>query len=127
MGLIAQAKADWQAITSNTSEWGVTMTLTAPTGETATINGLHTKHHLGIDMETGRPVNTKNAHVSFSEKLLTDAGYPVRNAQGEVSLKGHKVTVADSTGANMTYVIKEWFPDETIGVIVCILLVYGAA
>lgn len=126
MGLIAQAKADWQAITSNTDEWGVSMTLLAPTSETATIKGLHTKHHLGIDTE-GRPVNTKNAHVSFSEKLLTDAGYPVRNAAGEVYLKDHRVTVKDSTGNDAIYVIRQWFPDETIGVIVCILDDYASS
>jgi hypothetical protein len=120
MGLIEQAKADWNAITGNANEFGVAMTFEAPTSETAAVVGLHTKHHLNVSPE-GTAVSGKNAHVSVSEKLLTDLSYPVRNAAGEVSLKGHKVTVKDSTGGDKIYKIREWYPDETIGVLVCIL------
>lgn len=123
MGLIAQAKADIEAITSNTDEFGVAMTLTAPAavgGNVLAIVGLHTKHHIGIDTE-GNYVNTKNANATFSEKFLTDASYPVRNSNGEVVLTGHKVSVKDSTGSVKEYVIREWFPDETVGLIRCIL------
>ncbi len=122
-GLIEQAKADVLAITSNPDEFGISMTFTAPEpgNETATVVGLHTKHYIGIN-EEGIAVNTKNAHISVSESLLTDAGYPVRNiTSGEVVLKNHKVSVKDSTGVVKNYVIEEWFPDETIGLIVCIL------
>ena len=74
----------------------------------------------GID-DDGNVVNTKNAHISFSEKQLTDASYPTRNADGDVALYGHKATWIDSTGSSITYTIREFFPDETIGVILCIL------
>jgi hypothetical protein len=120
MSLYDLAKADIQQITSNPDEWSREITFTAPTGEIAIINGLHTKHHLGIDTEGAR-VNSKNAHISISEKLLTDASYPVRNAIGEVSLFNHRVAVADSTGIVKNYKITENYPDETIGLIVCIL------
>lgn len=122
MSLIAQAKADIEKITGNTGEFAKGMTFTSPTppGQTAVVNGLHTKHHLGVDTD-GAEVNAENAHVSVSEKALTDEGYTVRNAEGEVDLKDHKVTVKDSTGVNITYVIREWFQNETIGLIVCIL------
>jgi hypothetical protein len=66
-------------------------------------------------------VNTKNAHIAISEKFLSDASYPYRNLSGEVSLKNHRIAVADSTGLVKNYVIREIFPDETIGLIVCIL------
>lgn len=124
MGLIAQIKNDIELITSNTDGFGVSMTFTAPTSEVATINGLHKKHHLGIDQHLGTPVNTKTASVSFSEKFLIDVNYPVRNASGIVNLKGHLVAVKDSTGTIETYIIEQWFPDETIGLIVCILGTY---
>lgn len=124
MGLIAQAKADIESITSNLNEFGVSMKFTSPGGETATITGLHTKHHLGIDTD-GNAENTKKAHASFSEKFLLNAGYPVRNSAGEVNLTGHKVEVADSTGVTKTYMVQQWFPDETLGHIVCILEDYG--
>jgi hypothetical protein len=120
MGLQEQAKADIEQITSNSDEWGVEMTLIAPDSSTVTITGLHSKHHLGVNNE-GVRVNAKNAHVSFSEKFLTDADYPVRNTAGEVNLKNHQVSVKDSTGMVWDYVIREWYPDETIGFIVCIL------
>ncbi len=120
MGLIDQAKSDWQTFSTNKNQFGVDINISTPSdSENVDIVGLHTKHHIGINYE-GNTVNTKNAHISFSEKLLTDAGYPVRNGD-EVDLQGHKVTVKDSTESNKLYVIREAFPDETIGVIVCIL------
>lgn len=127
MSLIDQAKEDWKTITSNTDEFGIAITLEATPYETADVIGLHTKHHLSLDTE-GNPVNSRNAHISVSEALIIAANpdYPIRNAKGEVYLKNHKVTVKDSTGVAKTYVINEWFPDETIGVIVIILGDYGA-
>lgn len=120
MSLLAQAKADIEQITSNSNEWTSELSFVAPTGETAVINGLHTKHHLAFDTD-GRPVNSKNAHISFSESLLSNLEYPVRNDAGEVHLKNHMVTVKDSTGLDKNYLIAQWIPDETIGFIVCIL------
>lgn len=121
MGFLTdQAKADIEQITSNLDEFGITISLTSLTNVTVDVKGLHTKHHTDIDTD-GNLVNTKNAHIAISEKFLTDAGYPVRNSAGEVSLFNHKVTVKDSTGLNKQYVIREFFPDETIGLIVCIL------
>lgn len=125
MGLIDQAKKDIEQITSNSNEFGVSMTFTAPTSKTATVTGLHKKHHLGIDPEKGVAVNTKTASVSVSEKFLADAGYPVRNGNGVVDLKKHLVAVKDSTGTTETYIIEQWFPDETIGLIVCTLGTYA--
>lgn len=121
MSLLDQAKADIQTITANSSEFGRSITFTAPDDSTATVIGLHSKHHLAINPDDGTPVNAKNAHISVSEALLTAASYPVRNASGEVNLKGHVVSVKDSTGLSKNYKIREWFPDETIGLITCIL------
>ena len=123
MGLIDQAKSDIKDITSNSDEFGVSITFTAPTNETATINGLHSKHHMAIGTD-GNMINSKNAHISFSEELLTAKNYPVRKA-GEVNLKDHKVSVKDSTGISKNYVIREWFQDETIGLITSILGSFG--
>lgn len=121
MGIIAQIKEDVKDILNNSNEFGVTLSFAAPApgNETATINGIHTKHHTAIDGETGLKVNSKNAHVSFSESLLTALSYPVRNGNDEVAMKGHRVTVD-----GITYKIMETKPDETIGVIVCILAEY---
>lgn len=120
MNLIDQAKADIEQITSNLNEFAVEIIFTSPTEQTATISGLHTKIHLGVDTD-GLAVNSKKAHISFSEKFLTDASYPVRNSSGEVNLRNHRVSVKDSTGILKNYTVKEIFPDETIGLITCML------
>lgn len=120
MGIIDKAQKDWQAITGNTTGFGVQLSFIAPTGETAVVNGLHTKHHLGIDAD-GKPINTKLAAINVSEKLLTDAGYPVRDSNKEVKLKGHRVNAKDSTGVEKQYVIIQWLPDETVGAITLFL------
>lgn len=120
MSLIEQARKDWLQITSNTNEFGIELNLFAPNGVTAVVNGLHTKHHLGIDTD-GRPVNSRNAHITISESLLNEANYPVRDISGKVNLRNHKVQCKDSTGLTGEYIIREWFPDETVGVITCIL------
>lgn len=121
MGLIDIINRDIRKITTNLNGFGVAIKVTTPDNVTSVdIVGLHTKHHLGIDTE-GNQVNTKNAHIAISEQVLIDLAYPVRNLSNEVDLKGHKIIVKDSTGSNRNYVIREWFPDETIGLIVCIL------
>lgn len=119
MGLMEQAQADTEAITGNLNDFAKVMTFVSPTppGQTAIVNGLHTKHHLGLDTD-GNEINAKDAHVDVSEKAFIDAGYTVRDSNGEVNLKGHKVTVKDSTGIDKTYIISEWYQNESIGLIV---------
>lgn len=121
MSLLDRIKADVKRIVSNTDEFARMATFTAPSGETATVPVLHTKHHLGLDAQLQKFVNTKNAHLSVSEDVLLYEMYPVRNANGEVNLQFHKVRVADSTGTEVLYNIDQWFPNETIGLITCIL------
>lgn len=125
MGLLAQAKKDVEQITSSLTGWAAVLRFTNPDDLEITINGLHTKHWIQTDPATGRMINTKNAHCSFSEKFMIDAAYPIRNAAGEVDLSGFKVHVNDSTGFEKDYIIREWYPDETVGLIVCILGDYG--
>lgn len=123
MGLIAQAQEDIKRITTDLTGFGVSMTLIAPNSTTIVIVGLHTKIGIGIDTE-GNMVQSTKAHVSFSESLLTGL-YPIRNASNKVDLKGHKVSVADSTGVVKNYIFQSWFPDETIGLITCIVEFYN--
>lgn len=117
-----RAKADIERITSDQNGFGVEMTLQAPAPgeEMAIVTGLHTKIHMALNTE-GALVNSKKGHISISEKFLVDAGYPVRNSNDEVDLKGHKVSVKDSTGVIKHYLIQQWFPNESVGLITCIL------
>lgn len=118
MGLIDQINLAVKSITSNLNDFGVSITLTAPTLEVIIITGIHTKHHLGVDTD-GNMVNSKKASIAFSESFLIN--YPCRNSNQEVDLNNHKVSVKDSTGIVKNYIVQQWFPDETIGLIVCIL------
>jgi hypothetical protein len=120
MGLLDIARKDIALITSDLSGFGESVTLENPQTQEIEITGLHSKHHLGIDTDGAR-VNSKNAHISFSEQNVIDAGLTIRNNSGEVNLKGWKVRCKDSTGYVKLYVIREWFPSETTGLIVCIL------
>lgn len=122
MSLTELAKADIEQITSNSDEWGIALSFQAPApgSETAEVKGLATKHRINIDSE-GLPTNSKNASCTVSEKFLTDAGYPVRNSKNEVALQDHRVRWTDSSGLLCEYIISQWFPDEKLGLIVCIL------
>jgi hypothetical protein len=120
MSLINKAKEDWQRFTSDTDAFGVAIKLAKP-DESAEVDlsGLATKHHIGFDTD-GNLVNTKNAHISFAEALLPE-DFVIRNEAGEVYLDRYLVSFVDSTGVEKKYVIREWFPDETVGMITCIL------
>lgn len=120
MSILEKAKRDIERITSNTNEFARRALFIAVDGTQVEVGAIHTKHHFGVDAELQKWVNTKNAHISVSEKFLTDSGYPVRK-NGEVFLQKHRVLVKDSTGTRVMYNIDQWFPNETIGLITCIL------
>lgn len=120
MNILDLARRDTQHILTNGNDWAVDVTFTSKTGEAVTIKATASKHHLNVSGE-GVAVNSLNAHIAVSEAALVAAGYTVRNAGGEVNLKEHTVTYASSTGTPRTYIIEEAFPDETLGLIVCIL------
>jgi hypothetical protein len=99
--------------------------VTINSDKSLTIKGIYAQHHNSIATD-GTPVNAKLTRVSFAESSLSLANYPVRNANGEVYLKRHLIDFTDSTGVLKHYIIKESFPDETVGVITCILGDYGS-
>lgn len=82
---------------------------------------IHTEHHLGVDAELQKWVNTKNAHISVAEKKFIDTGYPYMNDEGKVDLQFHKVRVTIANGEEKLYNIEQWFPNNTIGLITCLL------
>ena len=118
MGLMEQAQIDTNFITTNLNDFSTEFTITSPTAVILNAKGLFIKHHLGVDSD-GNMVNSKKATITFAERSM--GSYPLRNLKGQVDLRGHKISVADSTGIVSNYMIREWFPDETIGLIVCIL------
>lgn len=118
MNLFDQAIKDAQSFVNR--DFGVPTVFVAPTLETATVNSWTTKHHVGFDAD-GNQINSKTANVTVSEQDLTNAGYPVRDANGEVNMKGHLVTVKDSTQATEQFKVAQYYPDERLGLIQFIL------
>jgi hypothetical protein len=118
MGLMEQAQIDANLITTNLIDFSTEFTITSPTNIVFVGKGLFIKHHLGIDTD-GNAVNSKKASLTFAERSMLN--YPLRNANLQVNLRSHKISVKDSTGLVANYMVREWFPDETIGLIVCIL------
>lgn len=94
--------------------------ITSPDGnDVLDLQGWASKHHLNFDTD-GTVINAKNAHICLSEQTLVDNAYPVR-INDEIVLRNHRIEVKDSSGIVKKYIVKENFPDETLGLIVCIL------
>ena len=115
MGLLDQARKDAQTFSSDLGGFGTSITLTAPDDTVLSVNGMYSRHHMGID-EDGQMVNTQNAHVSIHEQLLIDGGYPYKDGGGRTQLTSHKVGVD-----GLTYRVREFMPNHTTGLIVLIL------
>lgn len=114
------AKADAKKIITS-GGFEEEITISTPSGDkTLQITGLASKHHLSFDSD-GSPMSSKNAHCSLSEEVLSDNGYPVRNAAQEIALKGHKISYKDSSGVVKDYTVKDHYPNETLGLITLIL------
>ena len=121
MGMIETAQAAVKRIRMDPNGFTKSMQFTAADGITmATIRGMSAVIHLGVDNQ-GEFVNTRKAHISFSESSLSDTGFPVRDQNGTLIIKGNRVDVIDSTGEIEQYVIREIYPDEAVGLLVCML------
>jgi hypothetical protein len=122
---LVNAIADWKRLVNN-GGFGVNVTLTPPGSSTSKIvKGIAVKHHTSVSTD-GLPVNSINVHVSIIESDLIALSYTVRNAAGEVDLRNHRASFADANGTTKNYIIKETMPDETVGLITCILGRYGS-
>lgn len=117
-----QMKAAIDSISSDPFGFNEAVTFTARTGEIETIYCIPNKIGRKLETNTGMIINTKNPTVVFSEANMP-ASYPVRNSDGEVSMIGDRITMADSTGTQKQYIVQQNIPDENpaIGLITLIL------
>ena len=120
LDILQAARRDAQNIITR-GGFGVDAILTTPSGDkTLLLNGIGSKHHLSFNSD-GMPESSKQAHFTVSESLLSIAEYPVRNALEEIDLKKHRLSYKDSSDVLKHYVVKDHYPDETLGLIVLIL------
>lgn len=125
MSLINRSRQDLRMITENLSDFAQSFTLTAP-GEdeiSITVNGFHTHHHNGFD-ENGVRVSSRISSVAVSEAQFAESEYPYKDADGNIFLINHLVSVADSD-TEKPYIVREQYPDQNLGLIVLILGVYA--
>lgn len=118
----ARAQAGW--LRHSRSAFDFVMVLENPSGQTVQLNGIGTRHSINIDTD-GNLVNSPNVHVSFHEtefnEAITEQGVtfkPIRH-MATISLKGHFVYFPDSSGVVFKYRIQEYWPDTTVGMIIC--------
>lgn len=78
---------------------------------TATVLGLITDHNQSMDLETGNPVNARNAHASIHEDELTEKGF--------TSILLLNAIITRTNGKK--YKIAQTMPNTTTGLIVCVL------
>jgi hypothetical protein len=122
MGILDLARKDLDLFMSSARNFSVKITITNPsTGQSAELIGLHSKHWFKVDYESGIVVDTRNAHVSITTAELIRQYFDFYNSKNEIYIKGFIIKVADSSGIEKEYKITAQFPDETTGVIVCML------
>lgn len=120
MSIIAMANKMWK----KASQQNDLLFEHCTSGQKASIKGIGTAHSVSIGTD-GVPFNAPNVHVSFHESLLRDANPDYKIRVGEdVNLDGHLVSFNDSNGTLQTYSVKETFPDNTVGMIVCMCSLY---
>lgn len=120
MNLVDRARIDTQAITSNNGEFASLAVFTSPNDISIEVFGMQTIHHTALD-DMGLRVNSKMASISVASTQFSDQDYPFRDGNGNVSLSKHKVSLTDSNGEIQTFQVQSTYPDETFGVITCIL------
>lgn len=122
------AREDYKSIVG-AGEFSVLCTFTSlgATPLTAVVSGIYSEHHNSINTD-GLPVNSKNVRLTVVESDLIAKGYPTRNTgSNQIKLFNHKVSFADIGGTTRNYVVKEIFPDFTVGGITLILGDYSAS
>lgn len=122
MSLTERARTDMQSITSNGNDWAVSATLTDLTGQTVTMNVIHTRHNTAYDPE-GVTVSVPTASIAVSEAKVLEANpaYSFTNSSGEITYLNHSVAIADASGVVKNYMVSENYPDEKLGMTVLIL------
>lgn len=120
MGLIDRARNAVKRYTSDVTGAAVSITIKNPNNSVSLdLTGIHTRINLGVDQD-GNITNSRKAYVSIMESFLVSNGYPVRNSERVIILKGHQIIVSDTFGIS-NYVIKTVIPDDTLGNLVCML------
>lgn len=110
MGLMEQAAALIKQVTSDTNGFASPVVFTTTNGQTVTsktCNAVVTIHGLHID-DRGMVVVAPTSRVMVSELALITVGFPTRDSNSKLALKGVTLTITDAmTGIQATYIVRE--------------------
>lgn len=120
-GILKQARADAARIAS-AGGFQVDAVLKTPDGtHTVNVKGLGTGTWMAMDdLASGKVINTSSNSFNIPTQQLIDANYPYLK-DGRPYLKDHKIIVSDGAGMAGTFTITEQHPNNTLGLIICIL------
>jgi len=119
MSLIEKIQRDARRFVSNGNNFAVPITFSNGT-LSVTVNGTVKRHHTHYN-DMGVAVSSSEASCTVHEKDLIAAGYIIRDGNGRVSMANNYASWQDSNGTLIRYKITQWFPDDLLGLIVCIL------
>lgn len=122
MSLRRQAADDLRLIVEDVAAFGWSIVVTNPAGEAFDVVGLSGDVGLTIDPETGVAVIGRRAHVALTFASLASVGTPI----GMASTVGKpwRVTFPDIGGTSREFKVVETAPDQTLGLLVCLLESY---
>ena len=124
MGLRAQAVLDAQAILESTDDFGVTLTITDPAGESAEVVGYSADVHVLMDPGTGVAVSGRKISAAVHMNTLQAAGLDVPVGVPDKGGKPWRVSFADALGKQQTFKVVSNDPDRVLGIVVLWLEVY---
>lgn len=128
MNLRQQAATDLQAIVEDgATGFGWPITVTAPSGASATLVGFSSDIGQTLDPQTGQAIAARKASVVLRIASLTAAGLTMPRGVDDEGSRPWVVAFADINGAAFTFKVTEAMPDRAIGCVVCVLEAYRLA
>lgn len=124
MGLLDVARADLVSIASDTvGGFAVPITLTAPDGQTLTVPGLAADIGQTVDPDTDQVVLGRRITVALPMAQLP-ASFGEPRGIADAASKPWLVRFADVDSVMRTFKVSQVAPDNTLGMLVCVLEAY---
>jgi hypothetical protein len=125
MGLRAESEAALAETLEDTDLWGWPITITDPSGLSASLTGQSGDIAQVIDPQTGDTISGRLAHCVLRISSLTAAGFTsLPRAIAERASKPWVVVFDDINGTAYTFKVRESNPDRTIGLVTLLLEAY---
>ena len=122
MNLRGQAELDLGlTMEDDVNGFGMSATITNPTGTSAALKIQSGDVHLLFDPETGVSVSNRTAHASIRIASLTAASLGIPRAQPNQNANPWLFEFQDANGNSRKFTVQEARPDRTLGIVTVIL------